>query len=182
MIDKDMHWLYNPNKKYLGHQDLPNGKDVILTIESVTNEIVKNPKLKDDPGKAQTIIKFSEKTKWIKPFICNTTNIKQIMKNTGDKRAINSIGKKIKIGISQTMVKKKEVDCLRVRDIKSEKLTNTKTITSEQGIQIEELAKKANKSMEDINASLKIKGIMELPLSKFDGTIKRLKELANENN
>ena len=180
MTDKNMHWLYNPNKKFLGHHDLPNGKDVILTIASVTNELVKNPRLKDDPGKAQMIIKFSEKTKWIKPFICNVTNIKMIMKITGNKKAIDSIGKKIKIGVSQTMVKQEEVDCLRVRNVKFDKLTNTDTITEEQRLQIEEWAGKANKSIIDICKSMKIDAIPNLLASKFQGTVDRLKELASE--
>ena len=35
------HWLYSPNKNYLGHQDLPNGEDVVLTIASANWETVK---------------------------------------------------------------------------------------------------------------------------------------------
>ena len=37
------HWLQSPNKNYLGHWDLPEGKDLILTIESAQWEEVKNP-------------------------------------------------------------------------------------------------------------------------------------------
>lgn len=174
------HWLQSPNKNYLGHQDLPDGKDVILTIKSAGWESVKNPITNSNQDKL--IIKFVEQDKWIKPFICNATNAKTFLKVTGQKFMEDCTDKKIKLGVDSTKLMGDIVDCLRVRNIKSEKLTNTKTISIEQGIQIEELAKKANKSMDDINTSLKIKGIMELPLSKFEGTIKRLKELANENN
>ncbi len=37
------HWLQSPNKNYLGHWDLPNSKDVVLTIKSANWESVKNP-------------------------------------------------------------------------------------------------------------------------------------------
>jgi len=44
------HWLQNPNKNYLGHWDLPNGQDFVLTIASAQWEIVKDPtKFVTDP-------------------------------------------------------------------------------------------------------------------------------------
>jgi hypothetical protein len=35
------HWLQTPNKNYLGHWDLPNGKDIIVTISSAGWEDLK---------------------------------------------------------------------------------------------------------------------------------------------
>ena len=52
------HWLQSPNKNYLGHWDLPESQDLILTIQSAKREEVENPVLrKDDPKKfVQTVI------------------------------------------------------------------------------------------------------------------------------
>ena len=40
------HWLQNPNKNYLGHQDLPNGKPVVLTIKTLLFHILDNNSIK----------------------------------------------------------------------------------------------------------------------------------------
>lgn len=37
-MTKKTHWLQSANKNFLGHPDLPSGKDVILTIESAKIE------------------------------------------------------------------------------------------------------------------------------------------------
>ena len=46
MSSNKTHWLQNPNKNYLGHWDLPNGKDLVLTIKSAAWEEVENPRKK----------------------------------------------------------------------------------------------------------------------------------------
>ena len=43
MENTKTHWLQSPNKNYLGHWDLPEKEDLILTIESAKWEEVKNP-------------------------------------------------------------------------------------------------------------------------------------------
>ena len=68
------HWLESPNKKYLGHWDLPNGNDTELTIESAGWEDVKNPITKK--SKQKKVVRFTEN---FKPFICNQTNAKSII-------------------------------------------------------------------------------------------------------
>lgn len=170
-----IHWLQNPNKNYLGHQDLPNGQDVILTIKSVAWESVKNPILNTSSEKR--VIRFIEQDKWIKPFICNETNAKTIMKVTNSKFVDDSFNKKIKIGISKTKVKKEEVDCLRVRDINSNDLVSC--ITNAQIAQIQDLLPKANKTAQDICSAFKINSLKELPISKFDNIMKKLNDYAN---
>jgi len=178
MKEEKTHWLHNPNKNYLGHQDLPNGDDVVLTIASAGWEAVKNPILNTTQEKR--IVRFVEKAEWVKPLICNETNAKTILKVIGEKFMEDSIGKKIKIGISKTKLKRDEVDCLRVRDVKSENLVGDFLISSEQGIEIEELSKKAGKNLKDICAAYKINTIIDLPLSKFETVKQRLLEIIKE--
>jgi hypothetical protein len=72
------HWLQSPNKNYLGHQDLPNGDDITVTIKSAQWEVVENMKLHTKEEKR--VVRFMED---IKPFICNETNSATIVKVTG---------------------------------------------------------------------------------------------------
>jgi hypothetical protein len=64
---------------------------------------------------------------------------------------------------------------------KGDKYKQEKLINSEQGIELEELAKKAGKNLNDICKAMKIHSIIQLPISKFESTKKRLEDLANEN-
>ena len=107
------HWLQNPNKNYLGHWDLPNGQDIVLTIKSAQWEEVKNPII--NTSEAKRVIRFIENFKWLKPFICNEINAQTICKSTNEKFMEDCAGRRIKIGISQTKVKREEIDCLRVK-------------------------------------------------------------------
>lgn len=115
MEQKKTHWLQNPNKNYLGHQDLPNGDDIIVTIKSAHWEDVKDPTKWTTESKR--VVRFEEK---VKPFICNETNAEMIMKVTWAKFMEDSSWKKIQFYVSQTKVKKEMVDCLRVREFAPE--------------------------------------------------------------
>jgi hypothetical protein len=114
------HWLQSPNKNYLGHWDLPDGKDLILTIASAKWEEVENPVLKkNDPKKFEShkVIRFEED---YKPLICNQINAQSIIKATGKKYMEDSIGERIQlyVGVHFDKVSKENVDCVRIRSTK----------------------------------------------------------------
>lgn len=180
MTKEKTHWMQNPNKNYLGHPDLPNGGDAILTIASAAWEAVENPTIGTKEEKR--VIHFAEQHKWLKPFICNETNAKMIVKVTGEKYIEDSVGKKIKIGISQTKIKKEEVDCLRIREVYQKDLTNY--ITNEQVAEIKELCAKAGKKEDQILSILKVDEFAQLPTSKFQAIKNKLtlNIKQNENN
>jgi len=181
------HWLQNLNKNYLGHFDLPNGNDVVLTILKADWEIVENPKTKVKQEKR--VVRFSEKFDWVKPFICNETNAKMIFKMTEKKFMEDCVGDKIKIGLDKTKIMGDEVDCLRVRQVKSSSLQEA-GITTEQKIVIEDLCKQKNFDILQICKVYKINTIIELPVSKFVKVIETLnskpdavkEEVINANN
>lgn len=102
----------NPNKNYLGHQDLPNGDDIVVTIKSAQWEIVENPKLHTKEEKR--VVRFVED---VKPFICNETNAASIMKVTGCRFMEETHDKRIQFFVASTKVKWQTVDCLRIRDV-----------------------------------------------------------------
>ena len=173
------HWLKSPNKNYIGHQDLPNGEDVTLTIATAKWEVVKDPDRKSQDSKR--VIRFKETDKWIKPFICNETNAKMLSKVTNERYMENCEGKKIRLTIRTINVKGLPAECLRVKDTPSSSLA-IESISNEQLTILIEHLKTANKPHPDFCKAMSIKSISELPKNKFDMCISRLKELSNGNN
>lgn len=114
------HWLKNPNKNYLGHWDIPETGELVLTIKSAAWETVKDP----TTGKTQQkrVVHFKEK---YKPLICNQTNAKSIVISTGCSFIEDSIGKNIKLYIAKVFDRKNkiEVDAVRIKEesVKKEK-------------------------------------------------------------
>jgi len=108
------HWLQSPNKNYLGHWDLPEEKDLLLTIESAKWEEVINPIINTKESKR--VVRFKED---FKPLICNQTNAQSILKATGIKFMEDVGGKKIVLFIDSIKDKKtkEDIDCIRIRRI-----------------------------------------------------------------
>ncbi len=159
------HWLQSPNKNYLGHWDLPDGKDLILTIESAKWEEVENPILKkNDPKKfeAHRVIRFKED---YKPLICNQTNAQSIVKSTKVKYMEDSSGQKIQlyVGAHFDRVNKENIDCVRIRSNELKPLPELKKGTPEfdkaakalkNGYTIEDLKKRCT-ILQDVEIALR---------------------------
>jgi len=108
------HWLSSPHKNYLGHFDLPDGKDLTLTIDTADYEIVEHPRLQTK--EELKVIHWIEEG--FKPFIVNQGNSQSIIEATGETQMENSHGKKITVYVGKYYDPnaKKEIDCLRVRN------------------------------------------------------------------
>lgn len=174
-VDRKIHWLESQDKRFLGHQDLPNGDDLVLTIaEGGFSEII-NPKTNETT--IELIIIFKEKN--IKPMIVNATNAKMILKCTKTNFVQDAVGKKIQIGVSQTKVKKEVIDCLRVREVLSSELD--KLITQEQIDEIRNLLSNLEGifSETEMLKFLKRNSIEEIQFEKFEGIKTRLMEKIN---
>ena len=178
MSKEKTHWLQNPNKHYLGHWDLPGGKDVILTIASANWEKVVNPITRT--AEALRVIRFKEEHPWLKPFICNQVNAQAILKVTGEKFMDDCEGKKIKLSVGQTKIKGEEVDCLRVKIVSQSELSDEK-ISPEQVMIINKLIEDAGREKSDFCAALKINAVPELPKGKFDGCVNQLNKIISKN-
>lgn len=113
MENEKTHWLQSPNKNYIGHWDLPNGKDLTLTILSAQWEEVKNPIT--NTSESKRVIRWKENN--YKPMICNQTNANSILKSTGEKFMEDSVGKKVTLFVDSIMDYRagENVDCIRVR-------------------------------------------------------------------
>lgn len=122
------HWLQSPNKNYLGHWDLPENQDLIVTIESAKWEEVKNPII--NKSEAKRVIRFKED---VKPFICNQGNAQSIIKSTGVKYMEDSQGQKIQlyVGSHFDRINKENIDCIRIRSNEVKPLPELKKDTPE---------------------------------------------------
>ncbi len=103
------HWKSMTNPNYLGVYSLPEGRDIILTIKSVGQELVMGA---DGSKEECVVMHFLEP---VKPFICNKTNLKQITKLLKTPYVEQWYGHKIQIGNEKVKAFGDVVDALRVR-------------------------------------------------------------------
>ena len=103
------HWKKLTNPDYLGAYALEDGKDVVLTINYVREEVVTGTGGKKDNC---VVCHFAEN---VKPMILNATNMKTITSLLGTPYIEDWSGKKIQIGIEKVKYAGDLVDALRVR-------------------------------------------------------------------
>ena len=103
------HWKSMTNPNYLGVYSLPEGRDIILTIKSVGQELVMGA----DGSKEQCVVMHFHEP--VKPFICNKTNLKQITKLLKTPYVEQWAGHRIQIGSERVKAFGDVVDALRVR-------------------------------------------------------------------
>ena len=103
------HWKSMTNPNYLGVYSLPEGRDMILTIKSVGQELVMGA----DGSKEECVVMHFQEP--VKPFICNKTNLKQITKLLKTPYVEQWYGHKIQIGNEKVKAFGDVVDALRVR-------------------------------------------------------------------
>ena len=120
MKQEKTHWLSNPNKNFIGHWDLPEGKDLILTIKSAGFEDVENPA---KSTKKEKHVEVKKVVRWVenyKPMIINPTNAQRIFKSLGVRNMEDSVGKKLQLYVSQEKFRFSAdlIDCIRIRAIK----------------------------------------------------------------
>ena len=102
------HWKSMTNPNYLGVYSLPDGRDVVLTIKSVGQELVMGAAGRKEQC---VVMHFHEP---VKPFICNKTNLKQITKLLKTPYVEQWAGHKIQIGSEKVKAFGDVVDALRV--------------------------------------------------------------------
>ncbi len=179
MLVEKTHWKSNPNKKYLGHWDLPNGEDVILTIESAKIETILNPKEKTSEKK--TVIRFKENHKWIKPWICNITNLAVIAETTEQKYLEDWTGFRVKLSVKSVRTKTGMEDAIRVKNVPQSELQD-KVISAAEIKALNKKLTEAKKDKETVCRALGVSSIDQIPSHKYKSVINRLTEIINGNN
>ncbi|MDX5586185.1 MAG: hypothetical protein QNK20_14950 [Aureibaculum sp.] len=109
MENKKTHWKKLENPDYIGAYSLENGKDLIVTIDSVKRELVTGQGGK----KEECTVAY---LKGSKPFILNRTNMKTIQKIYDTPYIEDWAGKTLTLYISKIKAFGEDnVECLRVR-------------------------------------------------------------------
>jgi len=98
------------DKPFLGAWDIPDNNDLVLTIDYVSQDEVKN----DRGSEKKLTIHFKERD--YKPMICNTTNAKAISKAYGSPKVDVWVNKKIAIYKATISAFGSTTECLRVRE------------------------------------------------------------------
>lgn len=98
------------DKSFLGAWDLPDGEDLVLTIDHVEKNDVQNEKGKDK----KMALHFKENG--YKPMICNTTNANNITKAYGSPKVETWENKKVAIYKATIQAFGSTTECLRIRD------------------------------------------------------------------
>lgn len=136
--------LFNPD--YLGAYSLDPGKDMILTIKSVTVQTVTGP---DNRKEECPVLFFVEP---VKPMVLNVTNSKIIQKIYKTPFIEEWVGKKIQIYVDNVKAFGDVVEALRIRNIIPKDQTQidlkchdcSGTIVAFQGASAEQIAKATN--------------------------------------
>lgn len=97
------------DKNYLGSWDVPEGEDLVLTIDHAEQNEVQNKQGKDN----KLVIHFEED---YKPMILNKTNSDSISKVCGSKRVERWKGQPISIYVANVSAFGGTADALRIRD------------------------------------------------------------------
>jgi len=98
------------DKPFLGAWDIPDNNDLVLTVDYVSQDEVKN----DRGSEKKLTIHFKERD--YKPMICNTTNAKAISKAYGSPKVDVWVNKKIAIYKATISAFGSTTECLRVRE------------------------------------------------------------------
>jgi len=98
------------DKNYLGSWDVPDGEDLVLTIDHVEQNDVKNER----GSERKLTIHFAERG--YKPMILNTTNAKRISKVAGSSKVEDWDGLRISIYTEKVTAFGGTTDALRIRE------------------------------------------------------------------
>lgn len=98
------------DKNYLGSWDVPDGEDLVLTIDHVEQNDVKNER----GSERKLTIHFAERG--YKPMILNTTNAKRIGKVAGSNKVENWENLRIAIYTEKVTAFGGTTDALRIRE------------------------------------------------------------------
>lgn len=106
------HWKKMTNTNYFGSWDLPEGKDMIVRIIEIRQEMVQNAQGREE--KAVAVIEGQ------KPLILNTTNMKSIAKALGTPYVEEWAGRKVQLYSEMVAAFGEITEAVRVRDFDPE--------------------------------------------------------------
>ena len=113
MAETRTHWKKMTNTNYFGSWDLENGKDMIVRITEVKQEMIQNAQ-----GREENAVAYLDGG--LKPLILNTTNMKSIAKALGSPYIEDWAGRKIQLYAEKVAAFGEITEAVRVRDFDPE--------------------------------------------------------------
>lgn len=110
MAEKLTHWKKLNNPDYLGAYALDPGKDMVLTIKGVTNEMITGA---DGKKEECMVMRFAEN---VKPLVLNATNAKTIESLFKTPYIEKWAGRKIQLYSDRVKAFGETVDAIRIRN------------------------------------------------------------------
>lgn len=104
-----IHWKKTTNPTYMGEWDLPDGHDIIVTIDDVRAEMVQNAQGSEE----KMVAHFRDGAK---PLILNNTNMKSIAKALGTPYLDEWCGRPIQLYTTMVAAFGTTTMAVRVRD------------------------------------------------------------------
>lgn len=113
MAETRTHWKKMTNTNYFGSWDLENGKDMIVRITEVKQEMIQNAQ-----GREEKAVAYLDGG--LKPLILNTTNMKSIAKALSSPYIEDWAGRKIQLYAEKVAAFGEITEAVRVRDFDPE--------------------------------------------------------------
>ena len=104
-----IHWKKTTNPNYIGSWDFDDGKDMIVKVKDVKQEIIANQQ-----GKEEKLVMHFEGD--VKPLIMNKTNMQAAEKATGTPYIDEWIGKKLQLYVTLVSAFGETTMAVRIRE------------------------------------------------------------------
>ena len=105
-----IHWRKTTNPNYIGSWDFDDGKDMIVQIKDVKQEMIQN----QQGGKEEKLVMYFENG--VKPLIMNKTNMAATEKATGSPYIDAWVGKKLQLYVTTVSAFGEVTMAVRIRD------------------------------------------------------------------
>ena len=105
-----IHWRKTTNPNYIGSWDFDDGKDMIVQIKDVKQEMIQN----QQGGKEEKLVMYFENG--VKPLIMNKTNMAATEKATGTPFIDEWVGHKLQLYVTTVSAFGEVTMAVRVRD------------------------------------------------------------------
>ena len=105
-----IHWKKTTNPNYIGSWDLDDGKDMIVQVKDLKQEMIPNPQ----GSKEEKLVMYFEGD--VKPLIMNKTNMKAVEKATGSAYLDEWVGQKLQLYVAAVSAFGEMTMAVRVRE------------------------------------------------------------------
>ena len=105
-----IHWKKTTNPNYIGSWDFDDGKDIIVQVQDIRQEMIQN----QQGGRDEKLVMYFENG--VKPLILNKTNMQATEKATGSPYIDEWVGKKLQLYVTAVSAFGEMTMAVRIRE------------------------------------------------------------------